>query len=216
MLHIFKIDMSKPGFSDNEYFLYSYYDSIRPFAKENPFYWLQFAITALNMNRFVDSKLYFDNAYALAAEMLEFDTFQMDTHYARYLFMEILVVDGKLDFDKFHRAHRKLMDNSNNNVRLVYVLRQASYYYEIDQKYKSQFDTRQRFQFWQFIDEVTQKFESYFSYLQKRIMDGMPLPLDRSVEIAYLKYKNLLLGKSYDMNLLDGLYKKLKTYIEHH
>jgi hypothetical protein len=140
----------------------------------------------------------------------------MDTHYARYLFMEIMAVDEKLDFDKFYQAHRKLMDNSNNNMRLAYVLRQASYYYEIDQKYKNQFDAKHRFRFWQCIDEVAQKFDAYFSYLENRFVTGMPLPLDQSVEKAYFKFKNLLSGKTYEINLLDGLYKKLKAYNESH
>ena len=192
---------------DNRYdepFLYDYYDSIREYAKDNPFYWLQFAITALNLQRYVDAKLYFDNAYAYADQLEDFDTFQLDTHYARFLFEET-ERNAEPDFEQFYRAHRKLMDNSNANVRLAYVLRQVGAYRRIYEKFGDTFNAEQTFRFWNCIDEVNRKFELYFRILQN---NQSRMSADTNAMKAYLSYRKLLEDGD-DLKLLNELYRQI-------
>lgn len=57
----------KLGKSDEELIL-NYYDNIKnlPTASENPYFWLQFGITALNLDNYQQASIYFDNAYTNA------------------------------------------------------------------------------------------------------------------------------------------------------
>jgi len=50
-----------------------------------PLFWLQYAIAALVAKDFERSKSYFDTAYSHAANLDQYDAFQIDNHYARFL-----------------------------------------------------------------------------------------------------------------------------------
>lgn len=109
--------------------IYNFYNNIQNYSKNNPFFGLQFGIIALNLNMHTDAKIYFENAYSYAIALENFDSFQLDTHYSRFLLTEILNYDASFDFDKFTEAHRLLINNSNADIRLSYVLRQVCIYY---------------------------------------------------------------------------------------
>ncbi len=192
--------------SYDEQSLYDYYDSIREYAKGNPFYWLQFAITALNLKRYTDAKLYFENAYSYADQLESFDTFQLDTHYARYL-LEDLELASEPNFAQFYSAHRKLMDNSNSNTRLAYVLRHVGVYRRIYEKYGEQFSAEQTLRFWECVDEVNRKFESYFRALQHEPRNGAN-SADKRARKSYLFYRNLLEGND-ELKTLNELYQAI-------
>lgn len=64
-----------------------FYESIQnlDFTKRNPHYWLQYAIARLSFEDDLDEIApYFQSSYALA-KTINYDTFQIDNHYARFL-----------------------------------------------------------------------------------------------------------------------------------
>lgn len=191
--------------------IYNFYNNIQDYSKANPFFWLQFGITALNLNMHADAKIYFDNAYSYAENLENFDCFQLDTHYARFLLTEILDYDVSFDFDKLTRAHRLLMDNSNAEVRLSYVLRQVGIYYDIDQKYASLFTVEQRMTFKTYLREIIGRFEIYFAAIEKKKQDNFFFAVEKTVRGAYKNFHKLLLNlfSVSEIQVLDVRYNKL-------
>lgn len=188
--------------------IYSFYSTIQNNAKENPFFWLQYAITSLNLKYYVDAKIYFDNAYSYASELERFDAFQLDTHYARFLLEEIVDCDFKFDFKKFTRAHRLLMDSSNAEMRLSYVLRQVGIYSRVDEKFKHAFTAEERLEFVDDIKEVIGKFEEYFSAIEKKKAITFYFAVDKSVRTPYKKFRRLL----FDMIPVEDIKELDKRY----
>ena len=173
--------------------IYDFYSSIQNYSKENPFFWLQYAITALNLGYHFDAKLYFENAYTYAAELESFDFFQLDTHFARFLLEEMVRYDTAFDFDKMTKAHMLLMNNSNAEVRLSYVLRQVGIYYEVSKRFDNQFSAENRLEFVQYIKDVIKKYEEYFSAIERKKNDTFFFAVDKSVRPAYKNFRKLLL-----------------------
>jgi hypothetical protein len=63
------------------------YEAVKnlPACRRSPLFWLQYGIAALVSGDYDRAKSYFDNAYSFAGEMYEYDSFQIDNHYARFL-----------------------------------------------------------------------------------------------------------------------------------
>ena len=158
-----------------------------------------------------DAKIYFENAYSYAEKLENFDSFQLDTHYARFLLTEILNYDSTFDFEKLTKAHRLLMDNSNAEIRLAYVLRQVGIYYFIDQKYSSIFSAEQRLTFHDYIKEIMIRFENYFSAIEKKKKDNFFFSVEKPVRKAYKTFHKLLLNMIpfSELQILDRRYNKL-------
>ena len=191
--------------------IYDFYNSIQNHSKNNPFFWLQFGITALNLNMHADAKIYFENAYSYASVLENFDSFQLDTHYARFLLTEILDYDSFFDFDKLTEAHRLLMDNSNAEVRLSYVLRQVGIYYNINEKYSSAFTAEQRLTFHNYLKEIITRFERYFEAIEKKKKENFFFAVEKPVRGAYRTFHKLLLKTipQSELQMLDSRYNKL-------
>lgn len=191
--------------------IYNFYNNIQNYSKSNPFFWLQFGITALNLKMHTAAKIYFENAYSYASSLENFDSFQLDTHYARFLLTEILDYDISFDFDKLTKAHRLLMDNSNAEIRLSYVLRQVNIYFDIDHKYSPSFTIQQKIEFHDCIKEIITRFESYFSVIEKKKRDNFFFAIEKSVRDSYKGFHKLLEKRvSFEVvQQLDLQYNKL-------
>lgn len=191
--------------------IYSFYSSVQNYAKTNPFFWLQYAITSLNLNYYADAKIYFRNAYSYATELEKFDAFQLDTHYARFLLEEMIRYDEKLQFDKFTKAHRLLMDNSNAEIRLSYVLRQVGIYNKINDNYKNDFSVKQRMEFIDDVKEVVKKFDEYFTAIEKKKREHFYFAVEKSVRKPYQEFRKLLFEiiPSEEIERLDSRYNRL-------
>lgn len=191
--------------------IYAFYCDIQNYAKENPFFWLQMGITSLNLGKYPDARIYFDNAYSYANELEKFDAFQLDTHYARFLLAEMLYLKGNWDFETFIKAHRLLMDNSNAEIRLSYVLRQVGIYNKIDQEFADDFSIAERQEFIECIKEINGKFEDYFAVIAKKKKDIFYFSVDKSVKTSYKQYRKLLFKLVSDSKRkeLDNKYNKL-------
>ncbi len=68
-----------------------YYESVKNLnrCKFNPLFWLQYAIACLVMNDLPRAQTYFDTAYSLGVNQ-NFDTFQIDNHFARFLLVQAI------------------------------------------------------------------------------------------------------------------------------
>lgn len=177
--------------------IYDFYSSIQNNAKKNPFFWLQYAITALNLKYYVDAKIYFNNAYSYATELDNFDSFQLDTHYARFLLEELINCDENFEFKKFTKAHRLLMDSSNAEIKLSYVLRQVGIYKEINKKYKEDFAVDERLKFIGDVKEVIAKFNEYFAAVEKKKKQTFYFAAEKSVRKPYKNFRKLLFDPNY-------------------
>lgn len=119
----------------------SFYDSLREsnVSKENPFYWLQYAISMLNKRSLVEAKRFFDNAYKISYELFRNpDLSHLNTHYSRYLFESELQKSriDNFDFTNVKEADKLLfIENSNLGSNLKYCLRQIKHYELIFNKF---------------------------------------------------------------------------------
>lgn len=182
----------------------AFYDAImnESQVENNPFFWLQYAITVLNLKDYPRAKIYFDNAYAHVKSLEVFDCFQLDTHHARFLLQYKIEVDKVKEtaYDDFVVAHKKLMTNSNYSTKLSYVLRQISLYYSYYREFYDSFTPAEQLKFIDCLRQVTVKFYEYFTSIQSKI--------DYYVKIAYIEYRKIFIEKDIASELkeLDILY----------
>ncbi len=59
-----------------------------PFNRENPQFWLQYAMARLSLGELDVARRYFEQSYSFANKITGYDTFQIDNHYCRLLFLE--------------------------------------------------------------------------------------------------------------------------------
>lgn len=156
----------------------TFFDGLRDskVSKENPFYWLQYAISMLNKGKFIEAKMFFDNAYKISKEFFDNPDFShIDTHYSRYLFEKELqnnTVD-KFIFDNIKEAHRLLfIDNNNKGSNLKYCLRQIKHYEEIYNKFilKSE-NVKWSFEYNQMMEDILTKAIEYFQSSEQEKYD---------------------------------------------
>jgi len=71
------------------------YEAIKGLShcRVNPLFWLQYAIAALVAKDYGRSGTYFDTAYSHAENLDQYDSFQIDNHYARYLLERAIDTD---------------------------------------------------------------------------------------------------------------------------
>ncbi len=191
--------------------VFSYYDSIKnlPTATDNPFFWLQFGITSLNLKEYDIAKIHFENAYANVNKMDDFDTYQIDTHYARLL-ISYEMKTNRNDKDSamlnFQNAHKLLYENSNNGAKLNYVLKQTSLYRDYYDQYKEIMSDDDKQEFIDTAIEMADKFKIYFNL--KEVSE-----IIAEVVYAYRNYRKIFIGTKFEVNikLLDiDFNKKVK------
>lgn len=187
-------DESRKGEIDEKAIL-TYFDKIKnlPTATNNPFFWLQYGITAINLNMFALASTNFENAYANADQIEDFDTFQIDTHKARLLLcfeMNKNSTNKEEAMDVFSRAHELLYRCKDRGERLRYVLRQVEWYKQYFDYYKSIFDAENIAEYLKTAIGMLGKFEQYFKLIPKG-------KIAREVEKAYNSFFKLFEGTEY-------------------
>lgn len=188
--------------------IFAYYDSIKnlPTATDNPFFWLQFGITALNLERYQLTRIYFDNAYANSEKFEDFDTYQIDTHYARLLLRSEMSTNRnnkEQALENFYKAHSLLWENSNSGTKLSYVLRQTSLYTDYYETYKKLMNEDESTKYLKAAYKMSEKYMKYFE-----IKDLFKIPID--VAMTYLKYRRIFKGTPYQLMLkkCDEMYNR--------
>lgn len=184
---------------EDEKEIFSYYDNIKnlPTATDNPFFWLQFGITSLNLEAYDTARIHFENAYANANKMEDFDSYQIDTHYARLLLCnEMCTNKNNKDnaIDIFYKAHKLLYNNSNRGVKLSYVLRHTKLYYSYFKSYKNMMTEKECQMFIKRAFEMIKKYEEYFN-----VKELQEIPIE--VATAYREYRKLFYDTPYMLAL---------------
>lgn len=159
-----------------------YYENIKNlnFNKNNPFFWLQYAIARLEIKDFPAAKTYFKNAYAYADQMDNFDTYQLDSHFARYLLESQLNSNCFEDsFDRFIEAHKLIYNNGNKPEHLHYPLRHTRYYFDYYQKFYQHFNDFQKTKFYFCCKQIIEKIDNYNAAIKR-----MNRPKHPDVKIA--------------------------------
>lgn len=113
------------GFKNPEQFLSEYYDELSKIEhyRKNNFFWLQYAISCIEVGKFDRAQRYLNNAYGLIP--VGFVPFQINNQQARLYLEKIITGQSENILDDFSAAHKLLMipisspkDNEYNVVRL--------------------------------------------------------------------------------------------------
>lgn len=117
-----------------------YYEAIvnTKFAKNNPFFWLQYGIQKLNEKEYDIADRFFDNGLSFAKKRGMDDFYQINAQKARGIIEKLN--DHKINpneaFTKFEQAHQLLLKDFNNKANnKFYQLRQSVLYEKFYKEY---------------------------------------------------------------------------------
>lgn len=125
----------------------SFYEDIREcmFCHQNPHFWLQYAIAVMDDGDYRSAEIYFDNAYSYCKKRRDYDSFQIDNHYARYLLENGAINELDKDYMKvFRKANAIVTDRSHWKVQKYYPFKVARHYLEFVERYASKFSDEER------------------------------------------------------------------------
>lgn len=147
-----------------------YFDELKDYFgyRNNPFFWLQYAIACLDIKEYGRAYNYFQIAYQevkdkQAVRNYHFDSFQINTQYARYL-LEKEIFEGNCDkpFDIIKEAHRLLYGNFSSSKTLYhYIFKQVPLYLKFYEIYGEKLEVKEKNQYLRFCDEMIQKVDEY-------------------------------------------------------
>lgn len=133
------------------------------FCKNNPHYWLQYAIVKLDDRDFPLAETFFKNAYSYAAKKDSFDTYQIDNHYARFLLEnEINGGDDRFCMDVFLKAHHILMDTKHDKDTKYYPFRVARNYKPFFTRFYKNMTRKNKEVFVHSCEEMLEMIERYY------------------------------------------------------
>ena len=112
------------------------------YHKENPFFWLQYAMACMDANEYTRAKIYLDNAETYSRAR-SFDSWQIEIQKARYLLLfTIDSVDISNAYNNFCTAHKLLVDS--NTTSMYYPLRQLTAYEKYYQLFYPHFNEHEK------------------------------------------------------------------------
>lgn len=153
-------------FFGNNRSIYSIYDNISDcqFTQSHPLFWLQYAIAKTSDRQFHDARRHFDTSYALAKAIDNYNTFQIDNHYARFLLSGALhgdELDADDAFSVFREAHDKLMTERKGDEFRHYIYSVANDYEPFWRKYSKSFSPEEIVEYKECCRKIADKAESY-------------------------------------------------------
>lgn len=112
------------------------------FNHTSPLFWLQYAIARLFDHDYKNAEICFANAYTYAQETPNYDTYQIDNHYARFL-IEARIADYLQDepLTLFLNAHNKLMVVKKGEEQRWYSFKVAENYIPFYKKFCNTFSS---------------------------------------------------------------------------
>lgn len=122
----------------HKYNLLRYYEAIKSmkFCRHNPHFWLQYAIVMLSERDYERAKQYFDAAYEYGNQKDNFDTYQIDNHYARYILSnEIQSGTPATCMEAFKHSHSILIDSKHKLEVRFYPYKVARLYYPFYERF---------------------------------------------------------------------------------
>lgn len=116
-----------------------FYESIKTLyrCRNHPLFWLQYAIASIVIKDLYRAEKYFESAYSYA-EKRNWDTFQIDNHYARYMLLVAIQESNNSDeaMNYFRRA-KNIVNRQMAKERLHYPYKVASLYQPFYEKFSS-------------------------------------------------------------------------------
>ncbi len=113
-------------------------------TEKNPQFWLQYAIARLSFPELDEAKVYFNTSYALAGAIPNYDTTQIDNHYARYLLERAIREENPhIAFDQYSEANA-LLGKQILRPNRHYPYRVAIGYYEFFLKHYDKLNPDQK------------------------------------------------------------------------
>ncbi|MXS83608.1 SIR2 family protein [Nitrosomonas oligotropha] len=91
-----------------------------PSIRENPQFWLQYAMARLSLGELDVARRFFEQSYSFAKKIGEYDTYQIDNHYCRLLFLE---AENATDSDEAFKSVNEALSTLKKQV-----LRENRYY----------------------------------------------------------------------------------------
>lgn len=125
----------------------SFFEGIRDtrFCRNNPHYWLQYAILRLDSLDLDVAQAYFDTSYSLALKYPDYDTYQIDNHFARYLLERGKTLDKDSPYmDYFMKAHKILTDKNHKKDTKYYPFKMARLYEPFYENHASHLNEKDR------------------------------------------------------------------------
>lgn len=147
-----------------KYDLLRYYEALKvlPLCKRNPYFWLQYAIVKLSEHDYGMAKQFFEAAYSFAGAIDNFDTYQIDNHYARFV-LENERINGSQAtcMEAFRHAHAILMDSRHKLEVRYYPYRVARNYYPFYERFFKSMTGAEKKEFLVCCQEILNRLEWY-------------------------------------------------------
>lgn len=154
----------KKDTSEYKFNILRFFEGIRnmQYCRQNPHYWLQYAIARLAEREYGLADKYFQSAYSLSKKIDWFDTYQIDNHYARYL-IENEIYFGALDtcMGQFLKAHKILANPHDKNKTRHYPFRVAQNYFPFYQRFYKNLPQKDKQVFLHSCEEIIIKIDVY-------------------------------------------------------
>ena len=137
-----------------------YYENLKRIdrCKRFPLFWLQYAIGALVIGDLMRASKYFETAYSLAEER-QWDTFQIDNHFARYLLVRATTEAPFEEAMLLFRQARSLINRQIQDERRHYPYRVASTYQDFFDRFQSEFSDGELNEMSQAAETVSERIE---------------------------------------------------------
>lgn len=156
-------------YNDN---IYRFFENVKTlnFCKENPHFWLQYAILVLSSRDYPRADKYFETAYAYARKKREFETFAIDNHYARYI-LENELESGTPEtcMVAFLKAHSILIDPIHKTKVRFYPYRVAQNYYPFYEKFYKTMSPAEKKKFVKCCDDIKERAKAYAATAESSI-----------------------------------------------
>lgn len=168
--------------------LVSYYEELRlrGLGINNPQFWLQYAIARMSFKDYVVAQDMFDTSYAKANQMSDYDTYQIDNHYARFLF-ESAIHSRNLEiaYAKLTEAHGILIAQMRSKKEGHYPYRVASNYLDFVEAYADDMSSDELEQFVLYCREIQEYVVDLYGELSKNhYVKKCAIRIPRAIEFA--------------------------------
>lgn len=144
--------------------IFTFYENIADcdLCKEEPLFWLQFAIARLFDRDYPNAKECFMRSYHYAGLNSYFDTYQIDNHFARYSLESAVYYEVPEDImGNFRKAHTSLMHSRPGDIYRWYNYRVAINYYDYYKKFYSSFDLSEQQEFIRCCIDMRERVKEY-------------------------------------------------------
>ena len=141
------------------------------YHKENPFFWLQYAIARMEIKDYNSAKIYLDNAASYCQEKFGEDSWQIETNKARLLLERTMYEkDVMASFSNFEEAFSLLYNNRTPDLH--YPLRQVSLFQPYYETFYKNFSDAEKNIFLFDCRKMEEKIENYLSKQKKNVGKG--------------------------------------------